>query len=78
MYATSHKRPFVPSVGGIGLLYIGTGPSQFCETSAKINDWVTDPLRWFCNILWLEGGNFDSPKIIDSKMGNWMLISMIS
>ena len=28
----------------------GTGPSQFCETSAKITDWVTDPLRWFCNI----------------------------
>ena len=78
MYATSHKRPFVPSVGGIGLLCIGTGPSQFCGTSAKINDWVTDLLRWFCNILWLEGGNFDAPKIIDSKMGIWMLISMIS
>ena len=28
-----------------------TGPSQFCETSAKITDWVTDPLRWFCKIL---------------------------
>ena len=24
---------------------IGTGPSQFYETSAKITDWVTDPLR---------------------------------
>ena len=22
-----------------------------CETLAKITDWVTDPLRWFCNIL---------------------------
>ena len=36
---------------------------QFCETSAKITDWVTDLLRWLCNIfeksLWLEGGNFD-------------------
>ena len=26
-----------------------------CETSAKINDWVTDPLRWFCNINFCEG-----------------------
>ena len=32
-------------------IYIGTGPSQFCETSAEIIDWVTDPLRWFSNIL---------------------------
>ena len=24
--------------------------SQFWETSEKITDWVTDPLRWFCNI----------------------------
>ena len=23
----------------------------FCETLAKITDWVTDPHRWFCNIL---------------------------
>ena len=44
----------MPSAGGIGLLcniYIGTGPSQFCEMSAKITDWVTDVLGWFCNIL---------------------------
>ena len=44
MYVTSHKRPFVPSVGG-------TEPSQFCETLAKITDWVTDPLRLFCSIF---------------------------
>ena len=46
MYATSHKRPFVPFVGGIGLLcnvYIGTGLGQFRETLAKITDWVTAP-----------------------------------
>ena len=50
------------------MLCIGTGPSQFCETLAKIKDCVTDPLKWFCNIfvksLWIEGGNFDiSPNI---------------
>ena len=33
------------------VMYRGTWPSQFCETSAKITDWVMDPLRWFCNIL---------------------------
>ena len=27
------------------------GPSQFCETLAKITNWVTDPLGWSCNIL---------------------------
>ena len=36
----STKRPLVPSGGGTRLLcnraYIGTGPNQFCETSAKI------------------------------------------
>ena len=36
---------------GVSDVCIGTGPSQFCETSGKITDWVTDPLRWFCNIL---------------------------
>ena len=28
----------------ITMLCIGTGFSQLCETSAKITDWVTDPL----------------------------------
>ena len=28
----------------ITMYCIGTGPSQLCETSAKITDWVTDPL----------------------------------
>ena len=32
-----------------------TGPSQFCETSAKITDWVTDPLRWFCKACRTRG-----------------------
>ena len=40
MYAPSHKRPFVPS-----------GPSQFCETLAKIPDWVTDP-RSTQRLMW--------------------------
>ena len=37
MYATSHKRPFVSSVGGIVLLcnVLAQGPVSFCETSAK-------------------------------------------
>ena len=47
MYVKSHKRPFVPSVGGTRLLRcMGRGPSQFCETSVKVTNWVTDPLRW--------------------------------
>ena len=33
------------------LIYIGRLPSRFCETSAKITNWVTDPFRLFCNIL---------------------------
>ena len=33
------------------VMYIDTGPSQFWEILAKITDWVTDPLGWFCNIL---------------------------
>ena len=42
---------------------IDTGCSQFCETSAKITDWVTVPLKWFCKILWKvcswrEGPNY--------------------
>ena len=45
------------------MLYIGTGPSQFCGTSAKITDWVIIPLDGlyhFVKGLWLEGGNFDN------------------
>ena len=46
----SHKKPFVLSVFGIGLLWcIDTGPSQFCETSVKVTNWVTNPFRWFCD-----------------------------
>ena len=37
--------------------------SQFCETSAKVTNWVNDPFQWLCEHLWLEGENFDvSPK----------------
>ena len=43
MYATSHKKPFFP-VGGFGLLCKGRGQSSFSETSAKVTNWVTDPL----------------------------------
>ena len=38
MYVTSRKRAFVPSVGGVGLLCIGSGHSQFCETSPKVTN----------------------------------------
>ena len=44
------------------MLCIGTRHSQFCETSVKITEWVTDPLRvsvTFVKSLLLEGGNFD-------------------
>ena len=40
-YATSHKRLFVPSIGGIGLL---------CNIT-KVTNWVTDPFRWLCELL---------------------------
>ena len=30
---------------------IGRGQSQFCETSAKVTDGLTDPLRWLCQAL---------------------------
>ena len=36
MNARSHKMPFAPSVGSIGLLCYCRGPSQFRETSAKV------------------------------------------
>ena len=74
MYASSHKRPFIPSVGGIRLLCnvsIGRGPSQFCETSSKITDWVTDPLRWFCNILGKVCGKRGGGGILTSPL-NYM------
>ena len=30
---------------------IGRGQSKFCETSAKVTSWVTDPFRWLCELL---------------------------
>ena len=53
MYATSHKKPFVPSVGGIGFTMscIGRGQSPFCETSVMVTDGVIDPFRWMCELL---------------------------
>ena len=44
------------------MLFISTRHSQFCETSVKITEWVSDPLRvsvTFVKGLLLEGGNFD-------------------
>ena len=61
MYATSHKKSFVPSVGGIRCL--SRGPSQFCETLAKDTNWVTGGSVTFVKSLWAEGGIFDvSPQ----------------
>ena len=70
MYGTSHKRLFVPVVGGNGLICnvkAQLGSSQYCESSGKVTNWVTDASGWFCGIslkgLWLEGGNLEvSPK----------------
>ena len=25
--------------------------NQFCETSAKVTNWVNDPFRWSCELL---------------------------
>ena len=33
---------------GMRLICIGTGSSQFCELSTKVNTGVTDPTKWFC------------------------------
>ena len=33
------------------VMYIGRGPSKFCEMSAKMTDCVTHPLRWFYKML---------------------------
>ena len=37
---------------GVSDYYVMYRHSQFGETSAKITDWVTDDLRWFCNICY--------------------------
>ena len=52
MYATSHKNPFLPSVE-VSDYYdcIGRKQSEFCETFAKVTNWVTDPIRWLCELF---------------------------
>ena len=56
MYATSHKRPFVPSVWvSDNYVMYRQRASQFCETSTEVTNWVIDP---FVKSLWFEGGNF--------------------
>ena len=30
---------------------IGRGQSLFCETAAKVTNWVTDPFRWLYELL---------------------------
>ena len=54
MYATSHKKPFVPSVGGIDYyVLICTMYRQKAKsvlgTSVKVINWVSDTFRWFWN-----------------------------
>ena len=46
MYATSHKRSFVPSVGGIRLLCFIYREGN--EMSAMVTYCVTHPVRGFC------------------------------
>ena len=42
---------------------IGRVQSLFCETPAKVTNWVTDPFKKLCELfvksMWLEGENFD-------------------
>ena len=49
LYATSHKRPFVPSVGGIDLLCNLKVEGQV--SFAKVSNWVTDSFKWLCELL---------------------------
>ena len=52
LFATSHKRPLVPSVGGITCNVMYRQSEQpVCETPAKVTSWVTDPFGWFCELL---------------------------
>ena len=41
---------YLLGVSGYYVMYRHRAQS-LCETSAKITDWGTDPLRWFLNIL---------------------------
>ena len=49
-------------------------PSQFCEMPAKVTNWITDPLRWFCELLLLEGGDFDVSPYLACFITNLLII----
>ena len=36
---------------GVSDYYVMHRQSPFCETSAKVTNWVTDPFRWLCELL---------------------------
>ena len=52
---------------------IGTGPSQFCEMSAKITDWVIDALRPLLNIK-----AFPVHRLTESKSCDWDFFFRVS
>ena len=65
-YATSHKRPFVPSVWGIRLLYNVQAESQvrFLKLLQGVPTWLLFLPMVLCTFVtskWLEGGNLMSP-----------------
>ena len=35
----------------IYIIYIDIGPSYFCEMSAMVTSWLTNPPRWLCYSL---------------------------
>ena len=43
--------PFVKCMRQINMECIGKDPSHFYEMSLKLTNWVTDPFRWFYELL---------------------------
>ena len=56
MYATSHKRLFVPFLGLLYEMYRAEGKVFFCETSARVTNWVISP-QWDDKIMPENIGN---------------------
>ena len=36
---------------GLSDYYVRYRQRAFCERSAKVTNWVTDPFRWFCELV---------------------------
>ena len=50
MYMTSHKSHLYHLLGVLDF-YVMYRQSLFCETSARVTNWVTDPFGWLCELL---------------------------